>query len=117
MTVDREKLKLVGWLKKPQDITVNGKTIPQVVRILGNPEWGYLYEIKKGNKYFKTSEPLWHNEWQTRKRNDMPKVGQAIVSKVHGPAIVREYQGFGWYDAADAQGKKITLHFFDMQKE
>ena len=117
MSVDRAKLNLVGWLRQPRDLTVDGKTIPQVCRITGNPEWGFLYEIRRDNKYFKTSEPLWHNEHASRKRNDMPKVGQAVMSRLHGGVIIRQYQGFGWYDAADAQGKKITVHFFDLEKQ
>ena len=116
MSADRAKLNLVGWLRQPRDLTVDGKTIPQVCRITGNPEWGFLYEIRRDNKYFKTSEPLWHNEHASRKRNDLPKFDQEVEVGQHGRVIVKDYQGFGWWRANTAEGKQVSFHFFDMIK-
>jgi len=110
--------KLIGELKKPIDIQVNGKEIKQVVRILGDKEWGFIYEFLKDNKRFRTGEPLWHNEWSKHKRNDMPKLGAKVRIKWDKQVVqtIELYLGHGYYRVRNEQGQKINAHFHAIQK-
>lgn len=110
--------RLIGELKKPIDIQVEDKTIKQVVRILGDKEWGFVYEFIKDNKRFRTGEPLWHNEFYKNKRNDMPKLGSKVGLKWQKQPvqIIELYLGHGYYLMRDEQGQKTKAHFHAIVK-
>ena len=109
--------RLIGELKKPIDITVNGKQIPQVTRINGDKEWGFVYQFRKDNKIHRTCEPLWHDEFSHNKRNDLPRFNDKRVSRTEGEVIIREYFGGGWWTVKTTEGKETKVHFYNLKAQ
>jgi hypothetical protein len=116
--LDKQGFKLIGELKKPIDIQVEDRVIREVYRILGDKEWGFIYEFTKDNKKFRTGEPLWPNELIKYKRNDMPKLGSQVRLRWNKQVaqIIELYKGHGYYQLRDSEGQRITAHFHAMIK-
>jgi len=111
-------IRMVGETKKPVDLVVDGKTIKHVTRIIGNSEWGFIFEYSQGGKRFRTCEPLWHNQFGKQKRNDLPKLGTAFTMKYKpemGELRIKNYRGMGFYDAIDEKGSSFQIHFDQMK--
>lgn len=114
MPFDRKKLNLVGQLKHPVDLTVNGKVLQQVTRIRGNIEYGFVYEFQRDGKTQTTCEPLWHNDHAKHKRNDLPRFNERWVSRTEGVVIIKQFTGGGWWRVKNAQGNVINRHFHNL---
>lgn len=114
--LDKPSFRLYGELKKPIDIQVEDKVIPQVYRIFGNKEWGFVYDFIKDNKKFRTGEPLWPNELMKYKRNDMPKLGSQVYLrwKKEVAQTIELYIGHGYYRMRDSQGIRTEAHIYAM---
>jgi hypothetical protein len=103
---------LIGSLKKPVDILIDNRTLRNVTRILGDDEWGFVFEFQKDGKRLKTAEPYWHSGHEAHKRNDMPRLGSKVMLRYDKRnMVVQSYSGHGFYKLKDEQGAVISAHF------
>lgn len=105
--------KLIGTLKKPIDIVIDNRTLHNVTRIIGNDEWGFLFEYSQHGKRYRTAEPYWHKGHEQHKRNDLPRLGSTVKSRQDNKIyIIQSYSGHGYYKLRDEQGMVITQHYY-----
>lgn len=97
--------------KKPKTITVGDEKLHNVVRYLKNDEFGGHAVVKRGDKYYRSINPVFEGD-----DDSGFVVGQIVDGTTYSGAKILEHSMSGWYKVGFADGTTDKVHIRSMRK-